>query len=47
MGKAGMSRKRSFVAGPAQLDYTPTPRQATWGSCVRVDPEIEFLDTYR
>jgi len=28
-----------------QLDYTPTPRQPTWGFCVRVDPKIEFLDT--
>ena len=47
MGNAGMSHKRSFMAGPVQLDYTPTPRQPTWGFCVRLDQEIEFLDIYQ
>ena len=32
---------------PVQLDYTPTPRQPTWGFCVRLDQEIEFLDIYQ
>ena len=32
-------------AAPVRVSYTPTPRQPDVGFFVRVDPEIEFLDT--
>ena len=34
MGNAGMSHKRSFMAGPVQLDYTPASRRSRFAGAV-------------